>query len=224
MCAAPRRSRLAKAPGDYHHGNLKDALVSAAEREVARTGDVDLSLRELARALGVSHAAAYRHFESKVGLQAEVARRGYLALTRALRDARANGRDAAGRVDVAVTALQSIGLAYVDFALEHPGAFRLMFDRALKPFTAHPELATAAGEAFAELAGAVIAALPSSRPAQRRRERLTHALWSLVHGHATLVLAEQLSGPLSIDAHNGSDAIRDAIELLVRGSWQDSDT
>ncbi len=64
MRAAEERVRLKKEGGRYHHGNLTDALVLAAERSIAKSGSIDLPLRDVAKLAGVSHAAAYRHFES----------------------------------------------------------------------------------------------------------------------------------------------------------------
>src|SRR5215472_18015254 len=101
----------------YHHGDLRAAILTEAARLVAERGADGVSLRELARGAGVSHAAPAHHFTDRRGLFTALAAQGFRLLTAALTDARGRFADAA--------------LAYVRFALEHPGHYRVMFDRAL---------------------------------------------------------------------------------------------
>ena len=100
----------------YHHGGVPDAL-RAAVRQCLEEGDPEnVGLRDLARRIGVSATAAYRHFENKDDLMASVAAEGFKELTQSLRAAE-DGRHPG--IDV--------GLAYLEFALAKPGLFRLMF-------------------------------------------------------------------------------------------------
>src|SRR5215472_6862067 len=101
----------------YHHGDLKTVILAKAATLVAERGADGISLRELAREAGVSHAAPAHHFTDRRGLFTALAAEGFQLLTAALTDARGRFADAA--------------LAYVRFALEHPGHYRVMFDRAL---------------------------------------------------------------------------------------------
>jgi AcrR family transcriptional regulator len=101
----------------YHHGDLRRAMTAAAATAVAERGPAGLSLRELARIAGVSHAAPAHHFGDKAGVLTAVATEGYTLLADALNDA---GDD-----------LLAAGLAYVRFAVDHPGHFAVMFDRSL---------------------------------------------------------------------------------------------
>src|SRR5437879_2989789 len=108
----------------YHHGALNSALVEASIA-LAREGGPDrVVLREAARAAGVSHSAAYRHFADREALLAEVSRhaRGELAARMRRRIARAKGPQ---------LRLRAVGAAYIDFALTEPGLFRTAF-------TSHP--------------------------------------------------------------------------------------
>src|SRR5712675_2501062 len=125
-------SASTKPPGKkgYHHGALHSALIEASIA-LAREGGPDrVILREAARAAGVSHSAAYRHFADREALLAEVSRfaRSELAAEMRLRVNRA--KDPLER-------LQAVGTAYVDFALTQPGLFRTAFIS--HPPATHPE-------------------------------------------------------------------------------------
>ncbi len=183
----------------YHHGNLRAALLDAAAARLADGGVGALSLRDLARRLGVSPTAPYHHFRTRADLVAALVED---ALAR-LEDALEASLAAAPPVGTAPPGarLQAIGVAYVRFAVSHPALFRLAF---------RPEL----GSHFASLASGS-GALPEDVPAFRVlvrvvREDRTAAdsaasagstdddalaalgAWSLVHGLASLLL----DGPL----------------------------
>ncbi|MBS7810022.1 TetR/AcrR family transcriptional regulator [Roseococcus pinisoli] len=150
----------------YHHGDLRSALIEAAETLLDAGGEV--SLREAARMAGVTPTAAYRHFADKDALLAELAVRGFSEFGRALGEAAAR---APGQ------ALVALGRAYIRFALARPGRFRLMFGPMLARLTPrHPELHEASGRAFEALQGA----------AGSRDEALRN--WGMVHGLAHLLL------------------------------------
>jgi AcrR family transcriptional regulator len=191
-----------KRAGRYHHGNLREALVLAAERQVVQAGSIDFTLREVAQAAGVSHAAAYRHFESKAQLLAELATRGFRALEAAL-GAAAHPRARPQQQ------LKGAGVAYVAFARAAPGQFRVMFHPTLKPFTQHPGLSEAAFDALGVLRRLVAACGGG--------EREVMATWSLVHGQALLELDGQLQGPFGVTASSAQAAAGEAFEVLLAG-------
>src|SRR5580704_14448362 len=111
--AAPKRS--------YHHGDLYRVLIATALKLVEESDVSALTLREVARRAGVTHGAPYHHFRNKAALVAALAEEGYRALyTEQLQAAAKAGADPIAR-------LQAIGLAYVRFAIHHPGHFRVMF-------------------------------------------------------------------------------------------------
>ncbi len=174
--------RVKKTAGRYHHGHLRDALVVAAEQHIAQTGGIELTLREIARRAGVSHAAAYRHFDSKAALLAEVATRGY----RLLAD-RLSGE----------AGLKAAAVTYVSLAAERPGTFRVMFHPALKPFTQYPMLVVAAGAALEQLHRAVADEVQRGTMRDDASHSAVSTSWATIHGLATLLLDGQLAGPFS---------------------------
>ncbi len=155
----------------YHHGDLKAAILGEAARLVADRGADGVSLRELARTAGVSHAAPAHHFTDRRGLFTALATEGYRLLAAALTDARPRFVDAAK--------------AYVRFALDHPGHYEVMFDKSLYD-DADPELVAAAGHAGAELNRGVGSL--TDEHAKDDPEGAALAAWSLVHGFSLLWL------------------------------------
>jgi AcrR family transcriptional regulator len=155
----------------YHHGDLKAVILAHAAQMVAERGADGISLRELARTAGVSHAAPAHHFTDRRGLFTALAAEGWRELAMALEGARPDFLDAA--------------TAYVRFALGHPGHYAVMFDRSLVDSTdAH--LADAEAAAGAELARGV--ATLSDERARADPDGAALAAWSLVHGFAMLRL------------------------------------
>ncbi|OBI76652.1 TetR/AcrR family transcriptional regulator [Mycobacterium sp. E740] len=155
----------------YHHGDLKAVILAQAAELVAERGADGVSLRELARAAGVSHAAPAHHFSDRRGLFTALAAEGWRKLAAALGEARPEFSDAA--------------LAYVRFALDHPGHYAVMFDRSLvEPDNA--DLVAAQNAAGAELAQGV-GTLDDPRAA-KDPEAAALAAWSLVHGFSLLWL------------------------------------
>jgi AcrR family transcriptional regulator len=178
---APRRA--------YHHGDLRNALLGAAEAIVEREGIPALTLRALARAAGVSHAAPAHHFGDLVGLLSELAAVGYTRLTARFAEAMAAAGAAPGR------RLSAMGRASVGFARAHPGLFQLMF-RAERLDPARPALRAAMDAAAAALRAAIAARVGAPAPALQEVAQAT-ALWSLVHGFSVLLIDGRLHGLLA---------------------------
>jgi AcrR family transcriptional regulator len=164
----------------YHHGNLREALITAALELIARKGPAGFTFAEAARAAGVSAAAPYRHFRDRDALMADVARRGYELFEQRLTTAWDEGRPAP------LAALDRMGRAYLAFAREEPAYFSAMFESGL-PLDQHRDLHEAGDRAFSVLrtaCEAVVATLPaSSRPPALM---LALHIWSLSHGIASL--------------------------------------
>jgi AcrR family transcriptional regulator len=104
----------------YHHHDLANALVAAAERLVGKHGVAGFSLREAARAVGVDPAACYRHFRDKDAILTELARRGFTRMAADMERAIATKR-------TPIAKLIALGHVYVDFAVARPSSFRAMF-------------------------------------------------------------------------------------------------
>src|SRR5258708_6472405 len=139
----------------YHHGDLRPTLLRAAVEAIGEVGPAAMSLREVARRAGVSHAAAAYHFGDKAGLLTAVAARGYRMLTEELRGARDTGRS-----------FLEVGVAYVRFAVSHRAHFEVMYRPELyRPDDAEVREARAAAARLLYGTASPAAGQPAARPA-----------------------------------------------------------
>jgi AcrR family transcriptional regulator len=179
-------SRTSDEPGErdqprgYHHGNLREALIHAALELIARKGTAGFTFAEAARFAGVSPAAPYRHFRDRDELMASVALRGFGEFEAHLAHAWDGGRPDA------LTALDRLGRAYLEFARGKPAFYSAMFEGGV-PVGASPALREASERAFAVLRGAADA-ICASLPKTGRPPALMVALhiWAMAHGVASL--------------------------------------
>lgn len=209
-------SGSADSPGkkSYHHGALRSALVQASIA-LAREGGPDrVILREAARAAGVSHSAAYRHFADREALLAEVARFARNELAAEMRRQVNRAKDPRRR-------LRAVGTAYIDFALTEPGLFRTAF--ASHPATSRstedgretedPSHSTAIADPFDVLGQVLDEAQAAGLLDPRRRAGAEIAAWSAVHGLAGLLL----DGPLPTSAAGIKFSRGQVLDLIERG-------
>lgn len=166
---------MATSEKPYHHGDLRAALLDAADVLLDQGGDGAVSLREAARVAGVSPTAAYRHFADKEALLAALALRGFEAFGAAMATAVADG-EASPQVAPQVAR----GRAYIRFALARPGRFRLMFGPLLARSAAHPALCVASRQAFLGL------------QAHAKDGDAALRNWAMVHGLAHLLLDQAI--------------------------------
>lgn len=171
-------STVSTSESNYHHGALREALIAAGMRALEGQAGADLSLRELAREVGVSPAAVYRHFPNKDALLAALGREGLEMLGAAQRKAYdAAGGGSRGFIET--------GRAYVRFALAHPALFRLTFahcDPAQLPADKTDPASRLLHDSTVELTGA-------DGP---DAERLALQAWAIGHGVAMLMLDKRL--------------------------------
>lgn len=202
--------RKPKAAAPYHHGDLHDALLKAAEIILERDGLTGLTLRAVAREAGVSHAAPAHHFRDLTGLVSELAAIGYRRFGAAMNAAVVPGRS-----------WTEIGLArahaYLDFARAHPAMYQLMF-RAERLDMSNPVLKEAANASFAGL----MAAVGIGRGETIANEMLTLAqaadaarAWSMMHGFSTLLLDGRLSDVL--DRLPAGSTVDQLLDVMLRG-------
>jgi AcrR family transcriptional regulator len=170
--------KLGKKTG-YHHGDLRRALMDASVEVIRKQGVEALNLRALATRLDVSSGAPYHHFANREELLVAIAQEGFELL---------RAHMTCPQVSAAATAgarLQALGMAYVRFAHEHPGHFRVMFREDVH--RDHPAaLSDASRETFEVLASAVDACQADGAAPPTDPGLLTLAAWALVHGLATL--------------------------------------
>jgi len=172
-----------KAP--YHHGDLKKALLEAAEVELIDKGVEAFSLRGVAKRAGVSHAAPAHHFKDTntllTALATVAAERFHAAMT---------DRQAKAAADPQSQFVAS-GLGYIDFALTNPALFKLMFGSE-RPATDDPELIHHSMSSFMVLVDGV-AAIRGFNPFEQDEGRLdVTAAWSLVHGISNLLISGRM--------------------------------
>ncbi len=198
----------------YHHGDLRNALVEEALRLLARRGVEGFSLREAARALGVSATAAYRHFADKDSLLAVVASEGFGRLATAMERATERVDAPAGSQAHAVAALRAVGEAYVEFALRHPSHFRVMFGPWLMDAVGcEPGVSPSGKGAYQLLTDALDRLVTSGAVTAEARAGAEIVAWAAVHGFASLLLG----GTLELSAAERTAALRQVQRKLALG-------
>ena len=174
-----------KPAGQYHHGNLRDALIAWGTHLLDTEGVDAMSLRAAAKAAGVSPAAPSRHFGDKNGLLAAIAAQAFrdLVALRTERLAAVGTDDASGR-------LRAVMSGYLDFATDHPARFQLMFGPQIQRQD-YPELQQAAELSFDMLRQVVRPLVDTDRADGLTSDDLAFAVWSTTHGLAMLRVNRQ---------------------------------
>jgi AcrR family transcriptional regulator len=195
----------------YHHGNLRPVLVDTAVELARSTGPDGVVLREVARRAGVSHNAAYRHFDDRAALLAEVSDRAMGELEQAMR----TRIDAVVLPDPTARAterLRETGRAYVDFALREPGLFAVAFTASEGPTVAH-DLETPVGP-YAVLNAVLDELVECGAVTPARRQGADVACWAMVHGFAAL----HVDGPLhEVPAELRTPLLEAVLDVVERG-------
>jgi AcrR family transcriptional regulator len=207
----------------YHHGDLPNALADAATDLARRGGPEAVVLREAARQVGVSAAAAYRHFVGHGELLHAVKQRALAALADAMQEGLASGERLADPAADAVRRFENLGRAYVGFALANPGLFHTAFCRSDGRSDGRSDAVSGSSDVTARIA--------ASRPYQilsvslddlvaagllspARREVAPIAFWSAVHGLATLLVDGPLAG---LTEPEQAEAVRRTLDILIEG-------
>jgi AcrR family transcriptional regulator len=188
-------------PGrSYHHGNLRAVLLTVAAQELQAVGPAQLSLREVARRAGVSHAAPAHHFGDKRGLFTALAADGFRILHE--RTSQALAQEGA---------LLQTGQRYVEFALDHPAHFTVMFDTSLLA-NEDEDLQRERTVAFEVLYEAIRRATNVTDATELAAQTLS--AWLAVHGIATLWLSGNL--PYARDSRLVAAAFAELAPALAR--------
>jgi AcrR family transcriptional regulator len=182
--------------------NLRQKVLKASVALIEAGGLDRLSMREAARKAGVSHQAPYHHFGDREAILAAIATEGFGMLQQEL--SRSLDKHAASQR----AALEAVAKTYVDFALRHPGYFRVMFRSDAVPIESYPQALDNADAAFGALVQAIDRSFADEPPEARRN--LAFACWAFTHGLATLLL----DGPLARRAgtkKGGQDELADKV-------------
>lgn len=186
----------------YHHGNLREELLDRAEKTLRTHGVEGISLRELAREAGVSHAAPRRHFSDRQALLDALSESGFLRLTSALQSALdAAHADARSR-------FAALAASYVRFALDHAELMAVMFG--IKHSANATDALLAAGRTSMELTIEVVrAAQATGEITAGDPERIATVAFATFHGIATLAAGGMLDG----------SSVSDVVDDAVRVTW-----
>jgi AcrR family transcriptional regulator len=174
----------------YHHGDLKNALIEAATEILAKEGVSGLSLRKVASMAGVSHTAPYAHFADKQALIAAISTEGYRWLYE--------------RINAVVQQypgdplrqLVEAAWAYVSFALRYPARFKITLSGVIEKEKEYPEFVEASQKSFGLVVRIVEACQDEGVLRSGPADAMAVSVWSQVHGFASLLLEGQISHTL----------------------------
>ena len=185
MAAMSPRKRAPASKPAYHHGDLRRAVLDASLALLGEAGIEALSLREVARRAGVTHAAPYHHFHDKAGLLDALAEEGFACLRDAMLEASLEVKRPGAR-------LAAIGRAYVVYAVSHPAHFTVMFRPGRGQALAR---GLASREAYQVLVDQVVGCQRAGLAPAGDSEALVLFAWSVVHGLASLSVDGALATP-----------------------------
>ena len=171
----------------YHHGDLKNALIRAGTEILAREGVGGLSLRKVAKHAGVSHAAPYAHFTDKQALIAAISTEGFRELYARV------GTTFETYADIPAGLLVETAWAYIQFALDDPDRFKIMFSSVLEKEKEYPEFVEMSQKNFQQVVAVVERCQAAGVLRDGPVDLLAVSVWGAVHGMLTLLLEGQIS-------------------------------
>lgn len=193
----------------YHHGNLREELVTQGLAIVESEGIAALTMREIARRLDVSATAPLHHFESKTALLAAIAAQGFRMLFEDRMAALKDQREPHDR-------LMAVLLAYVAFARAHPALFQLMHGPEIPDKSLYPELNEAAIRSYSLLESAVADYLMAHDGSMERRREATLAAWTACYGLAQIMTSPQ-NTPRNVLRKDPEGIARTIFEMFIHG-------
>ncbi len=201
----------------YHHGDLRQALLDAAIDLITEQDIAAVSLRAIARQLGVTPAAPYHHFKDKNMLLAEVGREGFLRLAKAIDEAVSESTEFAESSPHPTTMLRAMGLGYIRFAIANPSQYRVMFGCDRKDINEYPALHEAGQSCFNRLLMSAAAAL-GEHSTEEDAHRVALTSWSACHGFASLWNDGLLEQKLNCDSpEEFEDQLMAMINTVIAG-------
>lgn len=210
----PAHRMLTMAPDTsrrYHHGNLRQAVIDAALQLAEESGDERISLREVARRVGVSSGAPFRHFADHAALMTAIAEEATVRLKLMVE------RDQHQAPPAAIERLRAMGHSFLSWALRHPTSFRLVSARRLYEFDASAALVTHF-HAVRDRTMALVqqAQTEGDLPDDVPPDRLALMLRSAVYGMARMHVDGQLA-QWGVDPHSAQPALQSSLDALIDG-------
>jgi len=169
----------------YHHGNLKQALISAGLEILSEKGIEGLSLRKVAKLIGVSHTAPYNHFHDKQDLLAAISAAGHEQFHHLLLGTYEKYKNTPNEL------ISEIAWAYLQFALDNPAKFKLMFSGALEEEKNHPAFLEITQKTISLFEEIIVFCQDKGSLEGGNVVRIAIKLWGTVHGFTTLMLENQ---------------------------------
>jgi len=179
----------------YHHGNLRQALLDAAVVAIRESGPENLSLRAIARRVGVSQTAPYRHFADKNDLLAELARQAFDDINDVITQYTESGNTASER-------LEQAAIAYLHYAIINPEKYRLVFGNHVQNRFDYSNLVTSGRRCFESFLTLMNTGIKNGEFIDSEPMTLSNTIWSAIHGFAFLCIDgtfDRLEQPLSQD-------------------------
>lgn len=199
---------------NYHHGDLSNALISAARQLILQKGPNAFSLREVAKLAGVSHTAPYRHFKDKEELLAAIAELGFRRLAEAMDNINNSVSDPELQ-------FYQCGHAYVELAMESPEITQLMFGGYMKSHEQYPALGESASRAFNGLLRLIENGKQAGLYKDQDTQLLAMTLWSMVHGFSMLAIGKQMPEQWYASATLMQEMVNSVNNLLLHGMAKD---
>lgn len=201
-------------PKRYHHGNLRQAVIDTAIALAEESGDEHISLREVARRIGVSSGAPFRHFSDHAALMSAIAEEATVRLRLLVE------RDQHRSPPAAIERLRTMGRSFLAWALQHPASFRIVSARRLYDFSASPAL-SAHFQAVRERTVTLVrqAQAEGDLQAHLPPERLALMLRSAVYGMARMHVDGQLA-QWGVPAREARRELLATLDALVDGLGQ----
>jgi len=189
----------------YHHGDVKNALISAGIDIITEKGIQNLSIRNAAKKIGVSHTAPYRHFKNKEEFLVVIAIKGFDILDQDMEKALSN----TGSPDA--SALAKTGRAYIQFAVSNSNYYKIMFGDTIRNKTNYPRFFDAYDRSFRKLIRVIESNGTTQQTDKTDLEITAIAVWSMLHGYCSLVMDNEK------DTDVGSDVqINHLLDKLIK--------
>ncbi|EPG66108.1 TetR/AcrR family transcriptional regulator [Leptospira wolffii] len=194
----------------YHHGDLKKALLDASIRILKEEGYKALSLRKAASLAGVSQSAPYRHYTDIESLYADIAEEGFKMLSERLRKLQAKYRKKP------LLQFREAGVTYVEFALEHPDLFRIMYGNQIESHSKYESLIRKEDDSFLIIQEVLKTCQEAGVVRSGNTEKFAVSAWTMAHGIAVLLSGKQVMFR-SLDLREARKTTRDLIQFLYSG-------